>query len=212
MTEQQQPYDDFHLDALKEIGNIGAGNATTALSNLLSKSIDMSVPEVNILPFDEVTSVVGGPEELVAGIYLQVEGEAPGSLMLLLEKEDAVKLISVLMTGEIPENPSEKNIEDMEESALMETGNILASSYVTALSEFTGLSMAPTVPAIAVDMAGAILEIILIQVGDVSEHVLMIGTEFTYDKNKIRGHFFFIPEDNSFRKILKSLGIDDGSS
>ena len=209
---QQQPYEEFHLDALKEIGNIGAGNATTALSNLLSRSIEMSVPEVNILPFDEVPYVVGGPEELVVGIYLQVEGEAPGSLMLLLEKEDAIKLVSILMTGDIPDDVSDKNIEDMEQSALMETGNILASSYISALSDFTRLGMSPTVPAIAIDMAGAILEVILLQVGDVSEHVLMIGTEFSYDKNKIRGHFFLIPEDNSFSKILKSLGIDDGSN
>lgn len=207
----EQPYSDIHLDALKEIGNIGAGNATTALSSLLSRSIEMSVPEVKILPFNEVPYVVGGPEELVVGIYLQVEGEAPGSLMLLLEKEDAIKLVSILMTGGIPEDIEDKNIEDMEKSALMETGNILASSYVSALSDFTRLRMTPTVPALAVDMAGAILEVILLQVGDVSEHVLMIGTEFSYEKNKIRGHFFLIPEGNSFAKILRALGIDDGS-
>ena len=207
MTEQQ-PYEEFHLDALKEIGNIGAGNATTALSNLLSRSIEMSVPEVNILPFDEVPYVVGGPEELVVGIYLQVEGEAPGSLMLLLEKEDAIKLVSILMTGEIPDDVSDKNIEDMEQSALMETGNILASSYISALSDFTRLGMAPTVPALAIDMAGAILEVCFIELGQIGDYALVINTEFLGDISKeINGHFFLIPDPDSLEEILVRLGV-----
>ncbi len=205
---------ELHIDILKELGNVGAGHATTALSEFLGRSIKMTVPEVNILPFEEVPEVVGGPEELVAGVYMRIKGDAPGSLMLLLKHRDAVKLINILMgKGEQEESSSKTDLDDMEQSALMETGNIVANSYLNSLADMTKMDVGPSIPAISVDMAGAILEVILFQVDEeISEHVILIGTEFMYEGNKIRGHFFLIPDNESFPKILSSLGFDyDGS-
>ncbi|ACB85003.1 chemotaxis protein CheC [Natranaerobius thermophilus] len=201
---------ELHIDILKELGNIGAGNATTALSQFLGKSIKMTVPEVNILPFEEVPEVVGGPEELVAGVYMRIEGEAPGSLMLLLKQEDALKLIDVLLGRDSSqEKVGTADLDDIEQSALMETGNIVANSYLNSLADMTKMEVGPSVPAISVDMAGAILEVILFQVDEeISEHVILIGTEFAYEGNTIRGHFFLIPDNESFPKIIKSLGFD----
>ncbi len=201
--------EDLHVDVLKEVGNIGAGHATTSLSEFLGKSIKMTVPEVNVLPFEEVPEVVGGPERLVAGVYMRFEGEAPGSLMLLFDKREAVQLVELLM-GQVPEQDNETNeLGEMEQSALMETGNIVASSYLTAMSDMTKMDISPTVPAVAVDMAGAILQVILFQVDeDISEHVILIGTEFSQESDIVRGHFFLIPDQDSFPKILRSLGFD----
>ncbi|OWZ84252.1 chemotaxis protein CheC [Natranaerobius trueperi] len=203
--------EDIHIDVLKEIGNIGAGNATTALSEFLGRSINMTVPEVKILPFTQVPEVVGGPEELVAGVYLNIVGEAPGSLMLLLKHDDAKKLIEILMGQQFSDEKDQ--LDEMAQSALMETGNIVSSSYLNALGNMTNLKVVPSIPAISVDMAGAILEVILFQVDeDISEHVILIGTEFLYEGDKIRGHFFLIPDNESFPKILNSLGISYGDS
>lgn len=204
---------DVHVDILKELGNIGAGNATTSLSQFLGRAIKMTVPEVNILPFEEVPEVVGGPEELVAGVYMRIEGEAPGSLMLLLKHQDALKLINLLMGREEGAGSSNSDLDDMEQSALMETGNIVANSYLKSLADMTKMDVGPSIPAISVDMAGAILEVILFQVDEeISEHVILIGTEFIYEGNQVRGHFFLIPDNESFPKILNSLGFEyDGS-
>lgn len=203
--------EDLHVDVLREIGNVGAGHATTSLSEFLGKSIKMTVPEVNILPFEEVPEVVGGPEKLVAGVYMRFEGEAPGSLMLLFDKADAQQLIELLM-GDMA-GPQDRSAElgEMERSALMETGNIVASSYLTAMGDMTKMEVSPTVPAVAVDMAGAILQVILFQVDEeISEHVILIGTEFSHENDKVRGHFFLIPDQESFPKILRTLGFDYG--
>ncbi len=211
--------EEFHIDVLREIANIGAGHATTALSEFLSRPISMSVPKVNILPFDEVPNVVGGPEELVAGVYLRFEGQAPGSLMLLLRHEDAVKMTGILLNKDLETQSDGTNrpidLGEMEQSALMETGNIVANSYLNALSSMTKIEVTPSIPALSIDMAGAILEVILFQVDEeVSEQVVLISTDFVYDGNTVRGHFFLIPDVESFPIILSSLGIghDHGHS
>ncbi|QWU18445.1 chemotaxis protein CheC [Paenibacillus sophorae] len=192
------------MDVLKEVGNIGAGNAATALSQLLNKPIDMAVPKVQLLGFEEIAEKVGGAEELVFAVFLRVEGEAPGNLFFILTPDAARSLLS--RVAGITEVSGEE-LSDMELSALNEIGNILAGSYLSSLADFTSLSMYPTVPALAMDMAGAILSYGLLQFGQMGDDALLIDTTFLEGQNEIEGQFFLIPDPESFPKIFKSLGV-----
>lgn len=168
-------FKDFKMDVLKEVGNIGAGNAATALSQLLNKPIDMAVPKVQLLSFEEITDKVGGAEELVYAVFLRVEGEAPGNLFFILTPEAASSLLSRIAGIEVSGGDE---LSEMELSALSEIGNILAGSYLSSLADFTSLSMYPTVPALAMDMAGAILGYGLLQFGQMGDDALLIDTTF----------------------------------
>ncbi|WP_379126573.1 chemotaxis protein CheC [Paenibacillus sp. sgz500958] len=195
---------DFKMDVLKEVGNIGAGNAATALSQLLNKPIDMAVPKVQLLSFEEITERVGGAEKLVYAVFLRVDGEAPGNLFFILSPEAAKNLLSRIAGIEISEGDE---LDEMELSALNEIGNILAGSYLSSLADFTSLSMYPTVPALAMDMAGAILGYGLLQFGQMGDNALLIDTTFIEGNDEIEGQFFLIPDPESFPKIFKSLGV-----
>ncbi|MEK3786610.1 MULTISPECIES: chemotaxis protein CheC [Paenibacillus] len=196
--------EDFKLDVLKEVGNIGAGNAATALSRLLDKPIDMGVPKVQLLPFEEIAEKVGGPERLVIAIFFRVEGEVPGNLFFILSPEAAKSLVRRLAGIE---SDDDETFNEMEHSALSEIGNILAGSYLSSLADFTKLSMFPTVPGLAMDMAGAILSYGLLQFGQMGNDALLIDTAFLEGQDQIEGQFFLIPDPESFAKIFESLGV-----
>lgn len=195
---------DFKMDVLKEVGNIGAGNAATALSRLLDRPIDMAVPKVQILPFGEIADNVGGAENLVVAVFFRVEGEAPGNLFFILTPDAAKRLLNRLAAIEITEGDE---FSEMEWSAICEIGNILAGSYLSSLADFTRLSMAPTVPAAALDMAGAILSYGLLQFGEMGNDALLIDTTFIEGSHEVEGQFFLIPDPESFDKIFFSLGV-----
>nr|WP_210023452.1 MULTISPECIES: chemotaxis protein CheC [unclassified Paenibacillus] len=192
------------MDVLKEVGNIGAGHAATALSKLLDKPVDMLVPKVRLLPFEEIADSVGGSEKVVIAIFLRVEGETPGNLFFILTLESAKKLLRNLVGIEIG---SDEGYSEMELSALNEIGNILAGSYLTSLADFTKLNMQPTVPSLAIDMAGAILSYGLLQFGQMGDQALLIDTKFLDGKDEIEGHFFLIPDPESFERIFIALGV-----
>lgn len=196
----------LQLDALKEVGNVGAGNAATALSQIINKKIDMSVPQVSILPLGEVPDVVGGPDTMVAGVYLRVFGPAPGSILFLLPRESALSLVDMLMGRE---RGYTQHLDAMDESALLEIGNILAGAYLNALSYFTRFTLLPSIPALAMDMAGAILSVILIQLGQMGDHALVIETEFSTEADGVKGHFFLIPDPGSLGTILTAIGVKE---
>lgn len=193
-----------YYDVLKELGNIGAGNATTALAQMIGSKVDMTVPQVKLLEFYEVGSLMGGEEQIMAGISLAVEGDITGSIMFLLQQEAAKHLITKLMPGMGDENSLD--FTEMELSALKEVGNIIAGSYLNSLSSLTNLRIYPSVPDLAVDMAGAILSIPAIQFGTIGDHILLIQTQFIDDK-MLEGYFILLPDLDSYGKILASLGI-----
>ncbi len=196
------------LDALKEIGNVGAGNAATALSQIINKRIDMNVPKVSILPLGDVPDMVGGPDTMVAGVYLRVFGQAPGSILFLLPINSAFDLVNMLM-GKGKESRQDHTFTAMDESALMEIGNILASAYLNALSYFTKLTLLPSIPALAMDMAAALLNVVLVQLGQMGDHALVIETLFTTDDNGVNGHFFLVPDPGSLSSILVAIGVKE---
>lgn len=191
-------------DALREIGNIGAGNAATALSTMLNKKINMTVPNIFILPFSQVVEMMGGAETLVAGGYLQVEGRAPLSILFVIP-EESLKLFLGILVGK-PES-KELVLDQMDESALKEVTNILAGSYLTALSTFTNIDFHTSVPALAFDMAGAILGNVLQLYGEVSDYALVIESVFLEEEREVKGHFFLLPEPGSLEILLRELGV-----
>jgi chemotaxis protein CheC len=203
-VSEMKPFADFHMDVLKEVGNIGAGHAATALSRLLNKPVDMLVPTVRMVPFEEISNSVGGSEQVVIAIFLRVEGETPGNIFFILSQESAKKMLKNLVGIDVQ---NEGQYSEMEISALNEIGNILAGSYLTSLADFTNLSMTPTVPSLAIDMAGAILSYGLLQFGEMGDQALFIDTKFLDGVDEIEGHFFLIPDPESFQKIFSALGV-----
>ena len=195
--------DEFKLDVLKEVGNIGAGHAATALSRILNHPVDMSVPTVSLVPFEEIADRVGGAEQVVIAVFLRVEGDAPGNMFFIIREDSAKWLLRNLLSIDTEDG----TYSDMELSALNEIGNILAGSYLSSLADFTKLAMTPTVPSLAIDMAGAILSYGLLQFGQMGDAALLIETKFLEDRDTVEGQFFLIPDPESFEKIFRALGV-----
>lgn len=200
----------MHLDVLKEIGNIGAAHAATSLSTLLNKKIDMKVPKVEMVSFDGMMELAGGPDSVVAGIYLRIEGDVTGSMFFVLPVEQANRFIRRLVQDDKFDFQSGA-ISEIGASAMQELGNILSGSYLSALSDFTGLKIYPTVPALSIDMVGAIISFGLVEVSHVSDYVIVIDTaineEDVPNEESVRGHFFLLPDPESFESIFHALGV-----
>lgn len=196
--------DSTHIDVLREIGNIGTGNAITALAKMLNRKVDMDVPKVKVMKFKDVSEILGGAEIPVVGLLLNVEGDISGSIMFILKMDAAHILVNMLMKRRLEEC---REFGEMELSALQEIGNILASSYLSSLSSLTGLSIMPSVPELAIDMAGAILSVPAIQFGKVGDSVLYIETGFFEGSTRVVGDFFLVPDIDSYGVLLKSLGV-----
>jgi len=191
---------EMQLDALKEVGNIGAGNAATALSQLINKKVDMTVPAVNIVSFNEIFEKIGG-EEIVIGVLVRVLGDTPGNILFVFQQNTALELIEQL-TGS-----KEDSISDIGNSVLCEVGNIISSTYMNAIAKLTGLVITPSVPAATSDMLGAILTTTFIESGQYDDYVLDIETMFLQNNETVSGNFYYIPMPGSLEKILNSLGI-----
>lgn len=192
-----------YLDVLKELGNIGAGNAMTALSQMINSKVDMKVPQVRLLEFKEVGTLMGGEEQIMVGVMLAVEGDVTGSMMFLVEKNCAKHLVNKMMMGMASEGD---DFNEMELSALKEIGNIITGAYLNSLSTMTNLKIYPTPPEITVDMAAALLSVPAIEFGIYGDNILLIQSQF-FDEMDIDGYFILVPDLESYAKILTSLGL-----
>ena len=202
--KNNESMDDIEFDVLTEIGNIGAGNATTALSQLINARIDMRVPKVELLTFAELAEVIGGAETLVAGILLSLEGDIQGSMLFILESNAARLLVQQLMGCK---DDSTEQFTEMETSALQEIGNIISGAYLSAISSLTNMLITASVPSLAFDMAGAILSAPAIEFCKLGDKALLIESQFKDMDVDISGYFILIPTLDSYSKILKSLGL-----
>ena len=199
--------EDSQFDVLKEIGNIGAGNATTALATMLNIKVDMSVPNVALLPFVNISSFIGSEEQTVVGILLEIQGDIDGMMMFLFDMKSAHHLVNSLMMRDVHQDENGMaDFSEMEMSALNEIGNIVSGSYLSALSGLTGMKMVSSVPALSIDMLGALLSVPAIEFGKYGDKLLMIQSEFGED-DFVTGYFLLIPELESYDKILTSLGM-----
>lgn len=196
----------IQLDALKEIGNIGAGNAATSMARLMQKRIDMDVPSVDIVTFDEMIDIIGGSEQLIVSMYFKITGEAPGIVYFIFTLEEAETLIGQMFTEDRRLFKSD-HIDELAISALQESGNILTSAYLSALADFIKLSMQPSIPYLSVDMAGAVLTAGLTELLHISDYAIVINTAIGDANIGLNGHFFYLPNPETLPKIFFALGI-----
>jgi chemotaxis protein CheC len=198
---EELQFSDYEKDALREIGSICAGNAATALSQLLNKKIEIEVPQIFFMPIEDVPKFVG-EDRLVIGLVVRILGDMPSAILLIFSQEDALTLAS-LMTNKKPSNGGV--ITDLERSALKEIGVILANAYLGSLSVFVKWGLVPTVPELIEDMAEAIVDYILIELSEISRYALLIKSVFHEATTKVTGHFFLLPNPKGLQIIIEAI-------
>lgn len=200
----EEGINEIQIDVLREIGNIGAGNATTALAKLINSKIDMKVPKVALVEFPHLAEIIGDEEQLMVAILVTLSEDIKGMMMFMMDKRSAYYLVGQLLAGSgIDIN---EDFGEMEMSAVSEIGNIITGSYLTALSSLLNMNIDMSIPYVSIDMAGAILSVPAIEFGKIGDEVLLIQTNFG-DNMEVNGYFLLIPELESYEKILKALGM-----
>ena len=195
---------EIHLDVLREIGNIGAGNAATSLSQMLNAEVNMSVPKVRILDISDAATALGGPENPVVGILTKISGEIDGLMMFIVGQSFAGAVLESLL-GE--KQVSYAALTEMQLSAISEIGNIMISAYLGSISTLSQMSIKSSVPAIAVDMVGALLSAPAIEMRTVSDKIIFIQEDFLSSADDITSNMMLIPSMESLDRLMQKLGI-----
>ena len=197
----------LELDTLREIGSIGTGNAATALSQMMSREVRITLPEVRIMGYNEAIEWIGGPEEVTAGVLVKMSGDV-GGIMLSVQKLELVNIVLETMLGESV--TSYEGLNELARSAMVEIGNIMISTFINALSGLADLNIKLTVPAFAVDMQGAILTVPMAEYGGMSDYLMAIGGNFVCDGKEVPCHVLLSPDLRSLDFLLRKLGVSDG--
>ncbi len=196
---------EVHMDILKEIGNIGAGNAATSLSQMLSKRIEMKVPEVSLLNYNDIIESIGGAENIVVGVLIGFEGDIEGVILFLLRKEFTHLILNTLLGTELK---GFEEISDMELSALSEISNIMVSSYVNSISSLTDMKIQVLVPSLNIDMSGALLDAVTAEFSEVASKVVFIKEKYYCQNEMIYSYMLLLPDRKSLKILLKKFGMD----
>jgi len=191
-------YTDMQLDALRELANIGSGTASTALSSMLGRSVDITVPSARVLPMADAVGSIGDPEAEATGIALGVVGEMPATVLLLFSPNDAAQMCGFLGVEAGTE---------LGESALMEIGNIVGASYINALGQMIGMELEPTPPAAATDMLGAIVETVLAERAGSGDVALLLDSNLVVEGEDCSVSFLLVPDQGGVDQMLKRLGV-----
>lgn len=197
---------ELEVDALKETANIGAGHAATALSQMTNRTIMITVPEVHVRSLDSVAALLGPPQDVAAAVLMHVMGDLTGRAMVLLPEPSARVLCDLIFRRAVGTTTT---FEAMEQSGLKEVGNILVSAYLTALSDFLGLMLVPSVPSLAVEQASAILTSAYLDFGHDRDYVICVETSFEVAgaHDALRGHFLLLPDAPSLRAIFDAVRL-----
>ena len=191
------------LDLLKEIGNIGSGNAATSLSQMINMKVDMQVPNVEVMETEKVVELFTDQEEITAGVYINFTGPIQGVILRLLDQKSSGVLIKALV-GKEPENYM---YNDMEKSVVQELGNIMTSGYVNAISMFSSLFMNISIPSVSIDMVSSILSVPAVEYGIESDKLILIENKLDLEGENVNCYFFFMPDLQSFEKLFVKLGV-----
>jgi chemotaxis protein CheC len=195
----------LQLDALREVSNIGAGHAATALSQLTERRIMISVPRINISRLEEVPEILGAPQDVVAAVLMHMLGDLTGRTLLLFPERVARRLCDMLLRR--PAGAT-TGFDTIEQSALKEAGNILSGAYMNALSDFMGMLLLPSVPSLVVDLAAAVLTTTYLNFGHDRDFVFCVETEFRIDDGEgLRGHFLLLPDLASLKAIFDAIRL-----
>jgi chemotaxis protein CheC len=197
---------ELQLDALREVANIGAGHAATALSQMTNRTIMIAVPEVNVRAIEEITDLFGAPDDVVAAVLMHMMGDLTGRTLVLIPEGSARALCDILLRR--PPGTTGA-FSAMEQSGLKEAGNILASAYMNALSDFMGMMLVPSVPSLVVDLAAAVLTSAYLNFGQEREFVFCVETSFQVEgtAEPLRGHFLLLPDVPSLRAIFDAIRL-----
>ena len=196
---------ELEIDILKEIGSIGGGNAATALSSMLSAKVNMSLPGVEILGFNEALDHLGDPEELVAAIFVEMSGELSGIMLFVLTKEFSDEIL-FRMLGKA--DSDFLALDEIDSSVLIEIGNIVISSYITAMASLTGVNVELSVPQPALNMLGGIMSVPIAMMGQHSDRIMMITGEFKIDGKALNSNMLLLPDVESLNVLMKKLGVE----
>lgn len=195
----------MELDILREIGNIGAGNATTALSVMLNSNLRMEIPIVKFLDFNDIPEMVGGPDTIVAAVLTHFTGELKGMTLFILELEEAKNLAGTMLSKTYDDDFVK--FDHMDKSALKEVGNILMSSYISSIGTLTNMQLRTEPPAICVDMAAAVLSLPISELGQIGDKALIIDSKFLDNERPINGFLMLVTDEKSSERIFETLGI-----
>ncbi|MDE6580213.1 MAG: chemotaxis protein CheC [Ruminiclostridium sp.] len=194
-----------HLDVLTEVGNIGSGNASAALSNMINKSVEVEMPQVKIVSFQEAMDQPGGAEQVVAGTMTRMSGGMEGMILLLMDRDFVNTIIESFFGHDVD------RLLDMSEdeiSALTEVGNIMSGAYVSAVGQLSGLEVKLESPGFHVDMMGALMSVPVIEFGEVGDEILYIDKTLSIDGKRMNTKLFLIPTIESLQKLMRELGIE----
>ena len=197
---------ELELDALKEVANIGAGHAATALSQLTNRRIMISVPEIFVTRLEQVPERLGDKDEVIVGVLMHMLGDLTGRMLLTLPEFDALLLCDMLLRRE-PDATTEFG--ELEQSALKEAGNILGGAYMNALSDFMGMMLLPSVPSLAIDLSGTVLTTAQLSFGRDKDMVFCVETNFNFQEadRTLRGHFLLLPDLASLKTIFDAVRV-----
>jgi chemotaxis protein CheC len=191
-------FTDLQLDALRELANIGSGNAGTALGSMLGKTVDISVPTAAVLPLAEAVAIAGRPDELRHGIVVPVVGDMEAIVLLLFPEADARTLCGIY--GIEPSTPDGR-------SMLGEVGNILGTNYINVLAQMVSMTLEPRPPQVVEDMLGAILESVLLGRGEDVDHALVMDSSLMVEGEQCSLSFLLLPNHGGVRHLLERLGL-----
>jgi chemotaxis protein CheC len=194
------------LDAIREVANIGAGHAATALSGMTNRKIMITVPRVYVRPLEEACDLVGAPDAVVAAVLMHMMGDLTGRAMVLFPQRAAYTVCDFLFRRPIG---ATKELGEMEQSGLKEAGNILASAYLNALSDFMGMMLVPSVPSLVIDLSGAVLTTAQLNFGHERDYAFCVETSFRVDGtgDPLGGHFLLLPDLSSLRAIFDAIRL-----
>jgi len=196
--------DHTQADALKELCNIGMGHATTALAQLLGKTIYFDVPKVSQVRLSQAPEIIGSPEETVIGIYLRFSGPINGNIILIFPKK-SILLLEQIMTRKPSQDLA---FDEYHTSLVKEIGNILVGSYLSVMEGLLKMRLVQSVPWFAFDLASAVIDPILIQLGEDSDEIVVIEAEFYLREGReMRGKFYLLPDPNSIKLMLNAVGL-----
>ncbi len=195
------------LDFLKELENIGAGHAATALASMLGHEVNICVPRAQICEYEQICDILDGPENVVAGLLVGISDDINGYILLVLNEKDAYFLTKAIIGEMGDEETPNGEFSELQISALKELSNILIGSYLSAISSLTGLRINASVPELVMDMAGAVMNLLVSAYGEYGDGVLFMETEFIESKHSIFGRFFLIPDVDSYNRLMAQMGL-----
>ncbi len=191
------------LDALREVANMGAGHAATALSTMTGQQIMISVPRLTVAALDEIPNQIAAPEEPVAAVLMRMEGDLTGLTLLVFPHPIALRVAGLMMRKPVTA------LGAIEESAIREAGNILSAAYLNALADFMGMTLLPSPPSLAVDMSDAVLSSTYVESAQGATHLMCVESEFHLQEaqERLRGFFLLLPDPASLRRILQTIRV-----